>query len=129
MMKIMQYDYIEELKKSTLPDVAVASIWLDFKSDKDRNYTAVHVFDEDYILLSQKEKDKQDFSTVREIVVNETQGSSRHGIADRGSDICDIIDLEQRITQAIVAGFIERYQTHFKDIAMPIVMKRRYLQW
>lgn len=115
---------VEELKKSKMSDDFVVSVWSGFKSDKNRNYTAVHVFDRHYILLSQNEKDKKDFSTVRKIVAKETRGSPKKDITERWNDICNTIDLNQRITQAIVTGFIERYQTRFKDVTTPVVYFR-----
>jgi len=114
---------VEELKESKIPDKYVTSVWSSFKSKKDRNYNAVHVFqhvDGPYILLCQTEKDKKDFPDVENIVERETRGSPKYHMTDRTNDICDVINLNRRITQAIVADFVKRYQLHFEGVAIPV---------
>jgi len=113
----------EELRLSKLPDKHLQSIWVEFESATDRKYTAVHVSNHPngpYINLSGSDKDYEDFKRVEEIIARETLGNPKGDISERFDDICKIITLNEVPTQRMVADFVQRYKTHFRNVKIPV---------
>ncbi|MBI2128859.1 hypothetical protein HYU07_01335 [Candidatus Woesearchaeota archaeon] len=114
---------INELRASRLPDNSLTSIWVNFTSKSDKHYTAVHVYRHDdgpYILLCGLDKKLCDFKEVERIIVNETNSKPEGSIIGRNEDICSIIHLRHKPTQAMVANFIERYEKYFSNLKIPV---------
>ncbi|MFH0949116.1 MAG: hypothetical protein V1802_01365 [Candidatus Aenigmatarchaeota archaeon] len=112
----------EELRASKIPDECLAAVWVEFRSKADKRYQAVHVRRHStgpYILLCGLDKNLLDFEYVERIVANETYGNQQLHINDRSDDICDVIRLTKKPTQAKVAEVIEKYKTHFSDVTIP----------
>ncbi len=113
----------EELRASNLPDYCLYSIFVEFTSEADNHYKAVHVCNREqigpYVLLCNDEKDKKDFKHVEKIVARETGGSPERHITDRTDDICAVIRLDYIPTQSRIVDLVEAYRGHFKDVKIP----------
>lgn len=87
-----------ELVEERVPDSRVYTIWVVFRSERGRGYTAVYVFEHPngpYILLSSNDKDWGDFMTMSRVIAKEMNGVPEHYIPDRGEDICQTIRLQK----------------------------------
>ena len=116
-------ELLRTLRSATLPDDALYTLWTRFASETGRHYTAVHVCNwkatGPYILLSQQERIREDFESVRDAVEDITGGQAQRQIYDRGTDISDVIRLEREPTHPELAQIIERYQERFGEIQIP----------
>jgi len=134
---------LDELRVSRLPDKALRNVQTTFSSQTGSHYQAVHVHENPrgpYILLCGLGKDAVDFKEVATVVAELTGGeperdriSRRFGMGtipvqgkegisvfDRSGDICNVIRLAAKPTQAMVASFTERYAERFQDVKITI---------
>jgi len=114
---------LDELRRCNIPDKYLGPLWVSFVSGSNKNYQAVHVpngFPNPYILLSGKDKDEEDFKGVERIVAMITNGRFENKISDRGNwDICNIIDIQERLTFQRILEFIGEYGREFKRVKIP----------
>jgi hypothetical protein len=115
----------DTLAASSRPDDSVNAIWVSFSSASGRSYIAVHVFKHPsgpYILLSSKDKDREDFVRVRGKIEEAYNGKAEEGISDRGDDIVSTIQVQAGFTQKGVAAQVrDWFQTTFKNTSIQAV--------
>jgi len=110
--KLARAEVIDVSKLSDL-DVAdnmIDSIWLALRSPAGRLYNAVHVFTHPkgpYVLLSNKDRDRQDMSVVQARFVAAYQGTADPDISDRSDDISTTVEVAGGFTRAAIATAAE----------------------
>jgi hypothetical protein len=101
---------LQNIEVANLSQVAVAdnmidNIWLAFRSPAGRLYDAVHVFTHPkgpYVLLSSKDRDKQDMSVVQARLVAGYLGTAEPDISDRSDDISATVEVAGGFTKAAI---------------------------
>lgn len=117
----------EELLASekVIPEECVYTVWVSFISAHGRKYSATHVCNHPptgpYILLASEDKDKEDFKRVEKIVAEEARASALGKISERGDmDICNVLEINRKLTRKDFVDCVGRYEQHFKDVAIPV---------
>ena len=101
---------VSKLSDLDVADNMIDSIWLALRSPAGRLYNAVHVFTRPkgpYVLLSNKDRDRQDMSVVQARFVAAYQGTADPDISDRSDDISTTVEVAGGFTRAAIATAAE----------------------
>jgi hypothetical protein len=113
------------LAESSRPDASVNAVWVSFVSKAGKAYKAVHVFHHSkgpYILLSSKDKDREDFKRVEAGLAQAYQGTPEGQISERIDDICTSISVKSGFTQKGVAEQVDQFfRSAFERVAIEAV--------
>lgn len=108
-----------------IPDEDICTIWLGFKSAAGTEYTAIHVFNEpiDYIIVTSKDRNRQDFLRVRKMVAQGMEGFIEGGeIRETSTDIRNnILSLDKLTQLQVLIKSLTFYAVRFSGVTIQAV--------
>ena len=110
---------LEQLQSSNVPEKYLYSLWVSLRDRAGNKFTVVHV-NKSHILLSGESKDIKAFERVRWEVTKLVKGVAMGDVSDRGSDICQVINLlffwRTFTPKKIVSDVQGSYMKKFTDV-------------
>jgi hypothetical protein len=102
---------LDRLNTLDIPQEQMDNVWVSWRSPAGRSYTGVHVFTHvsgSSVLLSSRDRDREDFTRVAEDVAAGWHTSVTEPISDRQDDICMSIQVKDGFTAKAIFAACEQ---------------------
>ncbi len=123
----------DELDRSKLPNRSLSNVIVNFQSPAGVSYKTLHTYrpgrGPSYLLLTSRDRDKEDFNNVAETVAQIVEGVKQKLIISREEDICQAIIMAKSPTQQQVAESVRRYMEGFREVIISYICYRGVPIW